>query len=129
MIDHRQPVRVYWNFKHRCYSIFQGGAVRASARAVHLDDVEFHVREAARRRMVEQGRKTVHAYASGRLVDHVHPSDERELTPFSGSTVRYDPYQDTSFVSLHSGESVHRALCARFDERGVHIANEVPAAA
>ncbi len=129
MIERRQPVRVYWNFKHRCYSIFQGGAVRASARAIHLDDVEFRVREAARRRMVEQGRKSIHAYAIGRLVDFVHPAEDRELTPFSGPVVRYDPYRDTSFVSLDSGRPIHRVLAARFDESGVRVVEAEPAAA
>ncbi len=129
MIDPRQPVRIYWNFKHRCYSIFQGGAVRASARAVHLSDVEFRVREAARQRMVREGRKIVHAYAIGRLVDHVHPDDARRLAPFSGAPVSYDPYRHESFVYSDSQEAVHHVTAARFDESGVHVAAALPAAA
>ena len=52
MIDTTKPVRVFRNWKRGCYSIMQGGLVKASARAIRLHDVEFLVRESGRARML-----------------------------------------------------------------------------
>ncbi len=129
MVDPRQPVRVYWNFRHRCYSLFQGGAVRASARQVELADAEFHVRESGRQKMLREKRKVIHAFAVGRLVGWVHPTQAEDLAPFFGTAVGYDPHRHASFVCLDSAEPVHFADAVRFDEHGVHIAVAQPAAA
>jgi hypothetical protein len=122
MIDPQQPVRVYWNYKHRCYSIFQGGAVRASARQVQLEDVTFRVRESGRQRMLREKRKVIHAFAIGRLVDFVHPSETRKLSPFSGTRIAYDPYRFPSFVDTDTHEPVLTAKAVRFDEEGTRAA-------
>jgi uncharacterized protein Veg len=130
MLDPTLPVRVYWNYKHRCYSLFQAGAVRASARQVQLVNVTFKVRENARQRMVRENRKIIHAYASGFLVDFVHPSDkDRDLAPFSGVSVSYDPYSNNSFVCGELSTPVHYASSMRFDESGMRITLDQPAAA
>lgn len=129
MLDPRQRVRVYWNYRHRCYSLFQGGAVRASARQVELAEVEFHVRESGRQKMLREKRKVIHAFAVGRLVGWVHPSEPRDLAPFFGTRVGYDPHVCGAFICLDSAEPVHCADAARFDEHGVHIAVSQPAAA
>lgn len=121
MLDRNQPVRIYWNYKHRCYSIFQRGAVRASARQVHLEGVVFTVRESGRQKMLREGRKIIHAYASGRLADFVRPGDSRTLTPFHGTAVHYDPYRHGQFVVDADRTPVIRADAARFDEAGTRV--------
>ena len=45
VIDQDQPIRVFKNLTHDCYSILQNGKLKASARQVLLSDVEFKVRE------------------------------------------------------------------------------------
>ena len=44
-IDQDQPMRVFKNLTHDCYSILENGKLKASARQVLLSDVEFKVRE------------------------------------------------------------------------------------
>ncbi len=119
VIDHTKPVRVFRNWKHDCYSIMQHGRVRASARHVRLVDVEFRVREAGRRKMLETARRNVHAYAIGHLVDYVHPSDPREFDGIGARIVSYDPYHYSSFVDAETLAPVVTARVADFTEHGV----------
>ena len=119
MIDPNKPVRVFLNHKHRCYSIFQNGAVRASARQVRLTDVEFRVRESGRQRMLRENRRTIHAFAVGRLIDHVHPSEhERALGDLGGRRLRYAPQEAGWFMDAQTREPVASASVAQFDEDG-----------
>jgi hypothetical protein len=119
MIDPNQPVRVFKNLKHGCYSIMQRGAVRASARQVRLCDVEFRVREAGRQRMLRERRRNVHAFAVGRLVDYVHPDDSRNIEPITGRGAFYDPYRFPSFVDRETNAPVTAVRVAQLDENGV----------
>ncbi len=119
MIDQRRPVRVFKNWKLGCYSIMQDGRLKASARQVRLADVEFRVRESGRRRMLDKGVRNVHAYAIGRLVDYVHPSDSRELDGMRGRAAFYDPRRFSAFVDSETQVPVIHVRAAQFDERGV----------
>jgi len=119
MIDKNLPVRVFKNLKHDCYSIMQRGVIKASARQVRLIGVEFRVREAGRQRMISERRKNVHAFAVGRLVDYVHPSDAREMEPIVGRGAFYDPYRYPSFVDRETKAPVTAVSVAQFGEDGV----------
>lgn len=119
MIDKDQPVRVFKNLKHGCYSIMQRGVVRASARVVRLSDVEFRVGEKGRQRMIRERRRNVHAFAVGRLVDYVHPDDSRDIAPLEGRGAFYDPYRFGSFVDAETQAPVTSVSVAHFDEDGV----------
>lgn len=119
MIDKNLPVRVFKNLKHDCYSIMQRGVVKASARQVRLADVEFRVREAGRQRTLREKRKNVHAFAVGRLVDYVHPSDSRNIEPMVGRGVFYDPYLFASFVDRETKVPITTVSAAQFDDDGV----------
>jgi hypothetical protein len=119
VIDKDQPVRVFKNLKHGCYSIMQRGVVKASARIVRLADVEFRVGEKGRQRMIRERRKNVHAFAVGHLVDYVHPSDLRDIAPPQGRGAFYDPYRFGSFVDSETEAPVTAVRVAHFDEDGV----------
>jgi hypothetical protein len=119
VIDRNLPVRVFKNLKHDCYSIMQRGVVKASARQVRLSGVEFRVREAGRQRTLREKRKNIHAFAVGRLVDFVHPSDPRNIEPITGRGAFYDPYRFPSFVDRETQTPVTVVTDATFDENGV----------
>jgi hypothetical protein len=119
VIDKNQPVRVFKNLKHGCYSIMQRGIVEASARQVRLSGVEFRVRESGRQRSLREKRKNVHAFAVGRLVDFVHPNDVRNIEPIVGRGAFYDPFQFPSFVDRETKAPVIAVGDAYFDENGV----------
>ncbi len=130
MIDPERPVRVFRNWKRGCWSIMQDGVLCASARQVRLEAVEFLVRESGRLRMLREGRKNVHAYAVGRLLDWVHPEEDRDLEALDGRAVFYDALRFASFVDRDSHAPVHRAAAVRLDEDGVTYRPQVlPAAA
>lgn len=124
MIDYERPVRVFRNWKHDCYSIMQDGVVRASARQVHLSEVQFLVRESGRRRMLASKRKSVHAYAVGLLAAHVHPAQTVSLAGIHGRVAFYDPYRFDSFVDRDSLQPVHHADQVFLDESGMTYAPE-----
>lgn len=122
MIDQDRPVRVFKNWKLGCYSIMQDGRLKASARQVRLTDVEFRVRESGRRRMLEKGVRTVHAYAIGRLVDFVYPGESRDLDGMRGRGAFYDPRRYPAFLDSETNVPVIRVPAAQLDERGVTYA-------
>ena len=119
MIDLEKPVRVFRNWKRGCYNIMQDGRVRASARQVRLRDVEFRVRESGRQRMLRERRRNVHAFAVGRLLDWVHPDEERCLERLPGRVAFYDPYRFASFVDADTRSPVAGADLVQLDELGL----------
>jgi hypothetical protein len=119
VIDKNLPVRVFKNLKHDCYSIMQRGVIKASAKQVRLSGVEFRVREAGRQRTLRENRKNIHAFAVGKLVDFVHPSDPRDIEPMTGRSAFYDPFRFPSFVDGETNDPVITVSAAHFDEDGV----------
>ncbi len=119
MIDYDRPVRVFKNWKLGCYNIMQSGKLLTSASQVRLSGVEFLVRESGRQRMLERGRRNVHAYAVGWLVDYVHPDEARKLDAITGRGVFYNPYRFSSFVDNETQAPITAADFAQFDESGV----------
>lgn len=108
----------------------QDGVLHASAREVLLADVEFLVRPSGRARMLREGRKNVHAYAVGRLVDWVHPDEARATEGLQGRGVFYDAHRFESFVDADSHQPVFQASDVRLHERGVtYLPLDLPAAA
>jgi len=119
LIDRDKPVRVFKNWKHDCYSIMQHGKLLASAKQVRLAGVEFRVRESGRQRMLREQRKNVHAFATGELLDYVHPHESRNLEKPVGRNVYYDPYAFPTFVDFETQSPVRSADLVHFDEDGV----------
>lgn len=119
VIDRDKPVRVFKNWQLGCYNIMQHGKLLASAKQVRLSGVEFLVRQSGRKRMLERGRRNVHAYAIGKLEDYVHPEETRVLEKISGRGVYYNPYRFDSFVDNDTETPVMAASFAHFDETGV----------
>ena len=119
MIDHNKPVRVFKNWKLGCYNIMQSGKLLASAKQVRLSGVEFLVRSSGRKRMLENGRRNVHAYAVGQLIDYVHPEDPRTLDRIEGRGVSYHPYRSAWFVDNETQAPVTGAQMVQFEESGV----------
>lgn len=130
MIDRTRPVRVFKNWQRGCYSIMQGGVVRASAREVRLHTVEFLVRASGRARMLKLKRRNVHAYAVGLLDDFVHPDQSQALPALDGRVAFYDPYRFDAFVDQQTLQPVFVAEQALLTDRGlIYLAQELPAAA
>lgn len=119
MIDPSRPVRVFRNWKRGCYNILQGRFL-VSAREVCLGDVEFLVRASGRRRMLESGRKNVHAYAVGSLIDFVPMSEPGRMddSAAEGRALHYNPFAGDRFVDSETLAPLESAPKAFFVEAG-----------
>jgi hypothetical protein len=99
-------VEVYWNLHKHLFSVrpLEGpykGRVVAHTDSLDLYDVTFTVQPAGRQRVLDEGRKNVHAFIRG-VVSAGLPHD----TP---KAVTYNPYRDTSFVDVTTNRPVTRA--------------------
>ena len=87
--NYAEPVRVYWNFHRKCYSVQQNRLVVGYTDCISLVDVRFHVSEAGRQRVLKERKKNVHAYAIGTIKV---PEDV-----FWDVKIQYNPYLHKSF--------------------------------
>ena len=94
-IDPTKPVRVYRNLHRKCVSVKQGTLVRCHARNVVLKDCKFIVSEAGQKRVREQGRKNVHAFIEGFVIEERHSN---RLGDFGWDTTYYNPYTTDHWV-------------------------------
>jgi len=120
-------VFAYFNLHHKCWSLratsgSERGRVVAHADTVTLSDCEFRVSEAGRQRVIQEGRKNVHAGCVGQLDGFMGtPTDAGVRAGLSGSQgvghdalqglegVTYNPYRAGEFIVRSTGEPIHRA--------------------
>lgn len=87
-------VHVYRNLHKNCYSVRQKGKVIAHLPSLFLQDVSFHVQPAGRQRVLDTGKKNVHAYVKGKLYT---PSGAFSIN--SNDRVRYNPFETGEFLT------------------------------
>ena len=93
-------VRVYWNLHKGCWSVQdrKTGRVVKHVEACTLADVKFIVRPAGREKVRREGKKNVHAFAVGYIVEN----NDNNFNPIDWDRVKYNPYTDDYF--MHKGE-------------------------
>lgn len=96
------PVKVYWNYNKKIWSVQQGGKVVSHLESLKLKNVTFQVSEAGRQRVLSQKRKNVHAFACGRI---------SSMNPKTRSVslkreVCYNPYRRMYFFEKESKKSI-----------------------
>lgn len=124
-IDITRPVKVYRNLKHGknarpLYSIMQDGIVKARLHEVTLSYVKFKVSEPGRQRVIQQGRKNVHAFVTGYL-----SKDPEMWSHLVSIHVSYNPYKYGYFYTTsHWGNDLklHGANAAQINESGITAA-------
>lgn len=100
-----KPVDVYKNLHNGMWSVRcrKSGKVLGHVEACGLEDVEFVVQPAGRRRVLEEGRKNVHAFARGTLVCDGYPMD------MPGEMISYNPYRAGHFYRKVCKTPIRRA--------------------
>lgn len=89
-------VECYWNLHKHVYSVRHKGKVIGHFPTVVLQDAEYRVSEAGRKRVLKEQVKNVHAYILGRLSSH-------DLEFFKkDKQVTYNPYKYETFVDCIS---------------------------
>ena len=108
-------VRVYRNLHRDCLSVQtyqpgKGWRVVDHIQSINLENVSFHVHEAARRRAVSERRKNVHAFIVGDFSSH---------TVEHGHKIRYNPYERDSFWDTETGKTIHAVNRVTVSPRGI----------
>ena len=93
-----KKVRVYWNLHKKCWSIqdAKSGLVIDHRYDITLEQAKFVVRKGGQKRVREEGKKNVHAFAIGYLMS------SKQRSYHDWDRVKYDPYTDNYF--MHKGE-------------------------
>ena len=112
-------VRVARNLHKKLYSIRYKGKVVGYRKRILLTNVKFLVSEKGRQRVLQEGKKNVHAFAEGDWVRRggAFGTDANGKKEFP-IKVKYNPYEDTSFVTS-DGSKVECAWGVLLNERGV----------
>lgn len=104
IIDPTKPVQVYRNLHKACWSIRQGGKVRAHALYISLKDCSFVVGEKTRQRVIAEKKKYVHAFVQGIACD------PQEIPPHEDwSEISYNPYKAGHFYTVGNEAAVNTA--------------------
>jgi len=103
-IDMDKPVDVYRNLHTGLWSVRQGGLVRCYIDRLFLFSCKLVVSQKGRERVLEEGRKNVHAVIRGRVVPDkdVHMvNDVLAKTGVKCFDVTYNPYKHESFMGYY----------------------------
>jgi len=130
-LNYTKPVYVYRNLRHGrkarpLYSVMQNGRVVRRTHSIMLRNVKFVVREAGRQKVLQEGRKNVHAFAKGFITSSAFGADRHGRLPI---TVSYNPYNAGYFFASESGKwttelarRVYGARCVILNQHGMSAA-------
>ena len=102
-----RPVYVYRNLHRDCFSVMQGGLVKAHCCLIELDDCSFVVSQSGRSRVREQCRKEVHAKVKGIISPDTGKMDHQH-----NCRIKYNPYDDNTGFHVN-GKRIDYAKQAR----------------
>ena len=97
-----QKVRVYWNLHKKMWSVqdVKSGKVVSHRQFITIRDAKFVVRKGGQKRVRQEGKKNVHAFAVG-YVDDEYNIDNIKAKPnprFNWYRVTYNPYKHDYFM-------------------------------
>ena len=126
-INRSKPVLVYRNLRHGrksrpLYSVFQDERVVRRTHAIMLRNVQFIVRESGRQKVLQEGRKNVHAFAKGFVTGSAFGTNRFGRL---ACTVCYNPYNDGHFFIAGGNTLASRvdgAQCVILNRHGMTAA-------
>jgi len=109
-------VEIYRNLHKNCWSVRDNktGKVIDHVRNIHIKDATLVVRPAGRARVLQEGRKNVHAFVKGEVSTWESKSAISipllvDGVPLHICEVVYNPYDHSSFVEKVTGKPVFTA--------------------
>ena len=116
-----QLVDVYKNLHNGLWSILDRKTrlVVGHAKEVYIQNPQFVVQPAGRQRVLDKGRKNVHAFVRGELVSWNTCHHAKE-----GPSITYNPYKFGTFVQRDNEKPIHKAQWAHLNENGVMVNDE-----
>jgi len=106
--------KVYFNIRKKRFSIMVKGKVVDHAAEVHIKNARFHVNENGRQRVIERGRKNVHAYIIG---DIISTKSEYKFC----RQVFYNPYWHKTFRQHVICEKTGQYKGCRPIQKAMHV--------
>ena len=102
-----EKVRVYWNLHKHKWSIqsCKSGLVVDHRQFVSLKDAKFVVRKGGQKRVREQGKKNVHAFAVGYQIDNCKLYNSNII---DWDRVKYNPYTDDYFMHQRHDDNQYK---------------------
>tara|TARA_R100001594_G_scaffold146837_1_gene198852 strand:- start:493 stop:888 length:396 start_codon:yes stop_codon:yes gene_type:complete len=98
-----KKVRVYWNLHKKVWSVqdIKSNRVVAHRQFITIRDAKFVVRKGGQKRVREEGKKNVHAFAVGYVddkfnINNIKPSPND--ANFVWQRVTYNPYKNDYFM-------------------------------
>ena len=113
IVDIKRKVDVYRNLNSDCWSVRQGARVVCHTDYITLQNCEFVVQPAGRRRVLIEQKKNVHAFVRGYLCS----PRESDYTPaFSWEYVKYNPYLEKEDFLYHLQHTIAIFLDLKCDQ-------------
>lgn len=110
-INLTEPVRVYKNLHNGLYSIQQKGLIVAHAANLQLIQASFVVNERGRQWVINNKRKTVHAYATGFIGSQSK----------TGVKASYNPYRHSWLIIDNAFIEPVRIESINLNETGMYV--------
>ena len=101
-----EKVRVYWNLHKDIWSVVscKSGLVIDYMKYLTLLDAYFTVWISGQKRVREEGKKNVHAFAVG----YIAQDNNDNVNPLDWDRVKYNPYTDNYFMHQGMDENQYR---------------------
>ena len=87
-------VEIYFNLHKKVFSMRHKGKVIAHVCNAMLKHVTYVVQPAGRAKVLREGKKNVHAFARGELIERI------PLFNYRGNVAKYNPYKAATFVDI-----------------------------
>jgi len=111
-------VEVYWNLHKNCFSVrdCKTGRVIRHTNDMYLYDAKFVVRQAGRRKVLEEKRKNVHAFVRG----YMAPESAQDTSDKPNGYATYNPYKYDTFVDYETKKPLDTASVVYLFRYGVN---------
>ena len=116
-------VEMYYNLHKKVFSMRHKGKVIAHVCNATLKNVTYVVQPAGRARVLREGKKNVHAFARGELIERI------PLFTYRGNLAKYNPYKAATFVDkddepLYNSDVAYLGLHGETDKPFILTFNE-----
>jgi hypothetical protein len=108
-------VKCYWNLNKAkqgqyVFSVVRDGKVIGYTSNIHLTNARFHVNDAARQKIADGGKKSVHAWVIGEIdapsLAHALTPDSVTFTHPAMGQATYNPRRDKCFTDVNTGARI-----------------------
>lgn len=121
-IDTTKKVFVYKNLHKGCWSLKQGGLVKAHSddKPIYLYECALKVNRKGRERVLREKRKNVHAGISGYITEP-HPSYQCLEDSDLQTEITYNPYNFSSFVDKATLKPIYFTEMAKLSPNNILV--------